>query len=131
MLRPILLIVLATAACQTAPTRFVGDVVGCGQTTRGLLDIQGKDFVLTPSEDLLTLHGHIAPDGTLQGQGALPGPAAPTIHFSGRLERDQITGTLTGGTCPRSVTLTPPKAGLERIIPAHSRQSDLRRSAIG
>lgn len=118
--RAVVLSVLLLAACQAAPARYVGPVTGCGQSSRGLLEIHGSHVVFTPTEGLLTLQGEVTADGSLHASGALPGPAAPSMQFTGRLANGQVTGTLTGGTCTRTVALTPADTGLQQALPSHS-----------
>jgi hypothetical protein len=108
------------AACQSPSQRYVGPVTGCGETTRGLLDLQNGHFVFTPTETVLSIKGSVAADGTLQGSGALPGPAAPTLQFVGRRTGQGIIGTLTGGRCSKTVELAPAKSGFDQSLPSRS-----------
>lgn len=121
----LVLAALVAAACQAVPTRYVGPVAGCGAATRGLLDIEGSHVLFTPDEGILVLRGTIAADGTIRAEGKSPGPDAPLLRFAGHRGADRIDGTLSGDGCERTVALTPPKGGLQRALPDHSRLHDL------
>ena len=117
-MRMIWLLPLCLAACGSvaAPTdRFVGSVQGCGVTTRGVLDIRGADFVFTPDEGVLSIHGHVDAAGLLHGEAvqqgtAVSGGAAAThIVFDGRRSADAVTGTVTRPGCTQTVALAPPE----------------------
>lgn len=112
LLLPFLLI-----ACSAAPPvsdHFVGQVQGCGGTTRGVLELRAGQFVFAPDEGVLAIHGTVDASGAMHGEAALNGTAgngaAANVHiaFDGQRVADAVTGTLTRPGCAQAVALARP-----------------------
>ncbi len=95
--------------CVAGTDRFVGPVKGCGSNTSGVLDIRGANFLFTPDQGVLQIHGTVSPTGELQGTET-EGPAnlsdRITMSFTGTRDKHTITGKLTEPGCALDVNLT-------------------------
>jgi hypothetical protein len=108
---PRLILLAATAllsGCIGGTDRYVGPVTGCGVTTAGVLDIRGKNFIFTPDQGVLQIHGTVSKDGKLAGtesEGPINAREPYILHFEGTEKDDVIIGKLIRPDCTLDVTL--------------------------